>query len=152
MFEFAVACCVITPLVLARFSSASGYTYTFPFGRRELSPETVAGAFSPLGLAVLLIAWALNRSRKRRELAMCAGVLLGHCGLMYGLPLLPPSATELPILFYLVLTGALCITLILTAYVDQRKRGPRLGFVLGLFFSPAIFIVNGLVVTVIYTR
>ncbi|MFI4853905.1 MAG: hypothetical protein ACIAQF_02865 [Phycisphaerales bacterium JB065] len=145
-FEFAVACCFITPLVYARFSSSTGYTYTFVVGRHEWSHGTVAAVFSPIGLLVMFVSWSLNRLRKRREFTICAGVLVGHCGLVYGLPLLPEGVSELPDLFYIVLAGVLCISLILTAYVDQRKRGSGLGFVLGLFFSPASMIAIGITV------
>ena len=152
LFEFAVACCFITPLVYARFSSSTGYTYTFVMGRHVWSHGTVAAVFSPVGLVVLLVSWSLNRLRKRREFAICAGVLTGHCGLMYGLPMLPEGALELPELFYIVLAGVLCISLILTAYVDQRRRGSGLGFVLGLFFSPGLMMTVGLTVTFFMTR
>lgn len=81
---------------------------------------------------------------------MCAGVLVCHCGLMYGLPMLPESAMEYPDLFYIVLAGVLCITLILTAYFDQRTRGATLGFVLGLFFSPALMLVSALTIQLFY--
>jgi len=140
LFEFAVACCFITPLVLFRFDRVTGYTYTFVFGRTELSHTTVAAAFAPIGLMTVLLSWVLNHSRKRREYAICTGVLTGHAALMYGLPMLPEGASELPDLFYICLAIVVSVSLVLIAAVDRRKQGSPLGFVLGLYFSPALMV------------
>ncbi|MFU8829035.1 MAG: hypothetical protein ACNA8P_06310 [Phycisphaerales bacterium] len=44
----------------------------------------------------------------------------------------------------------LSISLIIIAAIDRRKRGSPLGFVLGLYFSPALMIVIALSIQFAY--